>query len=94
MRKSCDCFSYISSSEIRNLASVSQQNAEDGLQKQRIELDLAESRAKIASEILEKAQKNQEDAIHIDQALQRKVCQISIVLCHRKMKLKVRRNFV
>ncbi|KAL5263093.1 hypothetical protein ACHWQZ_G008487 [Mnemiopsis leidyi] len=49
------------------------QNAEDGLQKQRIELDLAESRAKIASEILEKAQKNQEDAIHIDQALQRKI---------------------
>lgn len=49
------------------------QNAEDGLQKQRIELELAESRARIGSEILEKAQRNQEDSIHIDQALQRKI---------------------
>ena len=43
------------------------------MQKQRIELELAESRARIGSEILEKAQRNQEDSIHIDQALQRKV---------------------
>ena len=38
------------------------------MQKQRIELELAESRARIGSEILEKAQRNQEDSIHIDQA--------------------------
>ena len=43
-------------------------------------MELAESRAKIASEILEKAQRNQEDAIHIDQALQRKVWHVQHTL--------------